>query len=365
MKKLTNLKIQNIVIFGGLSNGKFNSKVEPLIDLLNVKRIYLFRFKGNPLNVKFERKINYYENFLFSKYFYYIYTFIIVFFLSIRNKITTLISFYFLPFGLLVSIVGVVTKKPYIIILPGSDLKWIIKNKSFLFFLNKSKGIGVRGSNSKMKLENMGVSKDKIFVLHNAFNLPNFNYVEEKKWDIIFVGYFRKDKRLNIAVEVIHKLSLEIPSISAVFVGYGEDFDNIKSLIQKKQLEENILLMGHQEDISEYLKKSKIFLLTSKSEGLPMVLVESMCFGLPVVTSNINDISNIVKNNENGYLIQSLETNDYFNSLLKILNNQDLYNRLSMNARLSMERFYNEESSFESVQDTWSKILNKDYKYKV
>lgn len=352
------MKKVKIAIFGALSDSKFKSKVEPLVDLDQVSKVYLFRSCSNPLNKLYSTKIIYTRK-IFSKYTFYIYTFFSLISLSLRNKINFLIAFYFLPFGLIVGIVGLITGKPYILIFPGSDLKWLIKRKMFFFILRRSYKIGVRGNNSFSKLVELGIDAENIFVLHNSFILPKMEVEKtiNKKWDIIYIGYFRKPKRLDISIEVIEKLKKEFPLIKSVFVGNGPDYQRINEMIKEKRLENNIFLTGHKNEINSYLEQSKIFLLTSGSEGLPMVLIEAMSHGIPVVTSDVNDISDVVIHKKNGYLVKSLDCDDYVTSILELLNDKKRYTEFSSNARNSMEDFYKNLSSFNSIQKKWLEVI--------
>jgi len=351
----------NIAIFGALSDDKFKSKQEPLIDLQSISKVYLYRYGGNPFSQKYSSKVVYSKKFRFSKYIYYLYSFFSILSLAVRKKINLLIGTYFLPFGILVGIVGIITKTPYILILPGSDLKWIVEKRRFLYILRRSAKIAVRGSNSLDKLKKLGIASDKIFTLHNYFDFPKVNETNsgQKEWDVIFIGYFRKLKRLDVLVDVIDNLKKEYPNIKCVLLGDGDQTMYIKQLIKDKKLENNIELAGHKSDTLYYLNNSKIFLLTSESEGLPMVLVEAMSQGVPVVTSDINDISNIVAHDYNGFLVQSLKKEEYIMNMKKLMSDEILYTDFSNNARKSMEDFHRNFSSFSAIKLKWQEVISQ------
>ncbi len=353
------MKKINIAIFGALSDDKFKSKLEPLIDIGFVSKIYLYRLNGNPFNHKFSSKIIYDKNFIFYKYIYYVYSFLSILSLALRKRINRLVGVYFLPFGILVGVVGILTKTPYILILPGSDLKWILEKRKFLFILHRSTKIAVRGSNSLHKLKELGISTEKIFTLHNYFDLSEIDKtnIAQKTWDVVFIGHFRKLKRLNILLDVIEIIKGSYPNIKGVLVGNGDETNYIKQLIKDKQLEKNIELTGYKSDIKFYLNKSKIFLLTSESEGLPMVLVEAMSQGVPVVVSDINDISNIVQHDYNGFLVKSLESEEYATYMKKLMGDGKCYIDFSNSARKSMEDFHRNFSSFSAIKLKWEEII--------
>lgn len=351
------LKKIRIALIGALSDEKFSSKVEALIDLDAVEKVYLFRHVGNPINAKYSYKIVYKKSRL-PKPLFFIKSLISIFFLGLSNKIDFIVGVYFFPYGIIGSIAGLFCKIPVINILPGSDLNLIVKKKRFLGLLKKSYKIAARGNNSIKSLKNLGVQDKKLFVLQNTFELPkNSNGNFEKKWDIVFVGYIRKQKRIDLTVEVIEKLRENFPGISCVIVGDGPEYANIRNLISSKGLSDTILMVGYQKNIEEYLNRSGIFLLTSESEGLPMALIEALSYGLPVVTSDINDISDLIIEGKNGFLIPSLSLDDYVSALSKILNDQAVYNDLCHNAKITINEFHKNTSTFAAVQNTWQKIL--------
>jgi glycosyltransferase involved in cell wall biosynthesis len=67
-------------------------------------------------------------------------------------------------------------------------------------------------------------------------------------------------------------------------------------------VEDQVTLAGFQTDVVSYLRASRIFVMTSASEGLPLALIEAMLCGLPVVAPAIGDIEDLVRHGENGYL---------------------------------------------------------------
>jgi len=348
-----------IALIGALSDEKFKSKVEPLIALTTVEKVYLFRYAGNPLNTKYAHKLVYKKPSL-PKPLFFITSFFSILFLGILNKIDFMVGVYFYPYGVISGLAGVFSKVPVIHILPGSDLNSLVKEKRSLGILKKGFKIGVRGSNSLQALKKLGIPGNKLFILQNAFELPEIkDFRSEKKWDIIFVGYLRKPKRIELTVEVVEKLKERFPKLSCVIVGDGPEFENIQKLIVLKGLEKNISMVGHRKNVDDYLIQSKIFLLTSESEGLPMVLVEALAHGLPVVSSDINDISDLVIDGKNGFLIPSLKLEDYADALKKIIENNSLYSSLSSNAQSTVKQFHQRTSTFKAVQNTWDKILKE------
>ena len=104
---------------------------------------------------------------------------------------------------------------------------------------------------------------------------------------------------------------------------YG-DIGNIKKASLERNIQNNISFPGWLDEIERdhYLKMSDIFFLPSYTEGMPMSILEAMGYGLPVVSTNIGGIPDLVKNNENGYLSDPGNTDEMAENILSILNNE-------------------------------------------
>ena len=92
-------------------------------------------------------------------------------------------------------------------------------------------------------------------------------------------------------------------------------------------------------EIRRILDKSSCFLLTSFEEGTPTAILEAMVRGLPIVTSDAGGIQNIIKNNENGFVLNRFSVEDYSEKLRMILKDKDLYNNMRKNNMAVSENF--------------------------
>lgn len=157
---------------------------------------------------------------------------------------------------------------------------------------------------AKDMIENFGVPRDKIAV--------NKNWVSSKKsskqnkiYDLIYTGRIDPVKNLSMFVEVINTLKKSKKGIKGCILGWGEEMDRVSNLAEAKSLNNSIEFLGSQIDVSQYLSKSKIFLLTSKFEGLPISALEAMAHKLPVVTIAYPGADELVSNGVDGYICKN------------------------------------------------------------
>ena len=110
-------------------------------------------------------------------------------------------------------------------------------------------------------------------------------------------------KRIDVFLQAIKSMVQRIPDISAVIVGDGNLRDQLQGMAVDLGVDCHVTFVGHQENVETWLRKSKIFVLTSDSEGLSLSMMEAMMCGLPAVVSNVGDLGDLAKNGVNGYLV--------------------------------------------------------------
>ena len=140
---------------------------------------------------------------------------------------------------------------------------------------------------------------------------------------ILFLGSINKMKGCYDIVDVVTKIKEKNTEIKMIIAGTG-DIGNIKKASLERNIQNNISFPGWLDEIERdhYLKMSDIFFLPSYTEGMPMSILEAMGYGLPVVSTNIGGIPDLVKNNENGYLSDPGNTDEMAENILSILNNE-------------------------------------------
>ena len=103
-----------------------------------------------------------------------------------------------------------------------------------------------------------------------------------------------------------------------------------------KEYPKNVFFMGNIPDAGKYNSIADLFILPSNYEGLPMVILEAMSAGKPVVASNVGGISEIVTDGENGYVVDNAPE-AFAEKISYILENQEVYDLFSLNSK---KRFF-------------------------
>ena len=129
--------------------------------------------------------------------------------------------------------------------------------------------------------------------------------------------------------------------LKLLIIGEGEEERNLENYVRGLNLEDKIIFTGYREDVEELMAMMDIFALTSLREGLPRVLVQAAAVGMPSVAFNVDGVSEILKDNYNGFLVRVKDVEQLVNRIIKYIDNKDLVWLHGQNGR-------------EFIKDKWS-----------
>lgn len=110
-------------------------------------------------------------------------------------------------------------------------------------------------------------------------------------------------KRLDLFLRAAGKIAERLPDAIFLIAGEGPEEDSLGELVQRFGLEGRVRLLGHRSDAYAVLRAMDVLLITSDHEGLPMVLLESLALGVPVVSRRIGGIPEVIQDRVSGLLV--------------------------------------------------------------
>ncbi len=155
-------------------------------------------------------------------------------------------------------------------------------------------------------------------------------------WDVIFVGRLVPIKRIDLLLRALAIVKAKIPGLRAVIVGDGPLREELETLAAALGLEGAVEFAGAQPDVASYLRGAKVFVLTSKTEGLSLALMEAMMAGLPAVVSDVGDLGDLVRNGSTGSLVADQTPETFAEAIAALLGDPGLRGRLAAGARAAM-----------------------------
>lgn len=191
--------------------------------------------------------------------------------------------------------------------------------------------------------------------------LPNMlTYLPNKKSklnnNIITVSRLDYGKRNDEIIKAFSKIKDKNSKL--FIIGDGKEYNNLKNIISALNLDSRVFLLGYlpHEKIEKYMLDSSIFLMASITEGLPMVLLEAMSYGVPCIAyETASGTGDIIENEYNGYLVKNRDESEYIKDINLILRDKKLREKYSKNAILTSKKYYKD-----NVLKIWKDIF-RDY----
>lgn len=233
----------------------------------------------------------------------------------------------------------------------GSDINLAVtsKNQRVLSFLSKSidVAIPVGETISRQVVTKLRPKSTRILPVGVDGNVFKPASKQTKRYDFIWVGSFYKIKGIDILIQAI-KATKE-KNMSFCFCGSGEYVDELKALNTEYNVEvkENL----SQKELAELLNASRYFVLMSRSEGFPTATIEAMYCGLPILTSDISQFKEQVRQGENGYMVPLDSPIILANELIRLFGlGEEEYHKLSQGALSSFKEISLQEVCRELIE---------------
>jgi glycosyltransferase involved in cell wall biosynthesis len=156
-------------------------------------------------------------------------------------------------------------------------------------------------------LINCGVHKEKIASIPNSVDTEYFTPSEIKIWknpfQILFVGRLTEQKGVGVLLEALKNIITKgYNDLLLTIVGDGDLRKELENMALNLDLKKYVTFTGYKMDVMQYYRTSHILVLPSNWEGLPLVLLEGMACGLPIVASDLRGNREGIEDGINGYL---------------------------------------------------------------
>lgn len=268
-----------------------------------------------------------------------------------------LISSAWTMYGVDAGIICRKTKLPYVMYAHGSFDQYalrISKIRKMLFWItfdkylyNKADAVVALTEVEKYQMASMGIRKPIHVIPNGVQSENNSKYITrediDRKWPILkerpyilFLGRLHPKKGIDVLIKSFKKINRNHPNHVLVIAGPNEeDYGNeILKLIRHYDISRSVLLTGtvNGQLKEEILKMAEVFVLSSRSEGLPMAVLEAMAVGTPVIITQQCNVPEVEEYNA-GRVIK-LDINELTGELTSILNDASLRKQMGQNGRL-------------------------------
>lgn len=354
----------NILLIAKLANHTLNENIlAPLLKSSHVDHIYVLRdFPGDMMNERITYlcprkqgggKVRHIKK-LFNAMFY-----------CSKHKIDVILGVLVTPHGYIGKALGLFTRIPYIhVTIAGHREYWVdgkIVEKINIALFKGADTITVTGKQTQAYLISKGIDSNRIVILPN---LPNISFMNvdipvnnQRMYDIVSFSRIDKNKNIDLLLRAVARIK-KTCTVKLIIAGDGIELSNLKLAVDNLKLGENVEFAGYistLEDKVNIYSNSKIFISCSKGEGFPVSLLEAMSCGCVPVVSNVGDITDVIRQGENGFVFNNTDDErELADFLQQLLGNSGLVEDLRIEA-LKIKNVI----SVEHNARTWDRILSK------
>ena len=173
---------------------------------------------------------------------------------------------------------------------------------------------------------------------------------------ILFFGRLDDDhKNIRLLLDAYKTSDLPNLNIKLFLVGDGPDLKMIQDYVSTLELESHVVFKGFTANPYPYVKQARFTMLTSRFEGFPMVIPETLGLGTPIISVNCKSGPNeVITSGYNGLLVENYDVKAISQAMNSFIKDENLYQTCKSNAQGSVQRF-----SVKNITNDWKKLLDK------
>lgn len=170
----------------------------------------------------------------------------------------------------------------------------------------------------------------RVEIIKNVISAPRVHKQQTGYFTLLFLGLLGKNKGIYDLLECIRDHKVEFQGKLKLYIGGNGEIEHVKQLIKEYGIADIVIFEGwvSGDKKIELLNKSDAYILPSYKEGLPISILEAMSYGMPIISTPVGGIPEIVSNGENGYLVEPGNKEDIYKAIISLLNDSDLRNRM-------------------------------------
>jgi len=211
---------------------------------------------------------------------------------------------------------------------------------------------------------------EKYRVIYPPFNLEKYRSAQASSLSaeghpnyhdptIGFVGRLSEEKGVQTLIEAMATIRMKVPRVRLLIAGTGPTEQRLRKSVQDADLGDSISFLGFCSNAFEVMGKLDVFVLPSRTEGCPIVVLEAMAMGVPVVATNVGGTPELVKDNVTGLLVKSDAPAELASSIVQLLTNRERAERMGREGHGRAFGEFHPRQFIEGVQRTYLELLSQ------
>jgi glycosyltransferase involved in cell wall biosynthesis len=274
--------------------------------------------------------------------------------------------------NIITGLVSILTGKPAVLFLSGalelSSHSWFKKRVFHYVLIRSAKIISVSRASKENCMKWLGIPGDKIEVVYNGVDVEWVNHEAQKKFElpegliqsydsVIFTGSLNHRKGVDVLLKAVSKI-IPMKKVNVIVVGDSEMSSYYKNLSNKLKIDQFVYFVGEKLNPFPYMKYGCIFVLPSRAEGFPNVLLEAMALKNTVVAADCETGPGEILDGKNGTLISVDNSAELAETILIYLNNPELRRSHGEGALHTIENSFQLNRQMEKVETVLQNVID-------
>lgn len=302
------------------------------------------------------------------------------------SKLDLVHAHYAIPHAMSAYMAREITGIPYVLTLHGSDVHSLGQDPAYKpvvqHTIKRADAVTAVSEFLKKKAhEELGIERE-IHVIPNFIDVTKFSHLngvrlyvesgcvglrkEEEAVELnpeekilLHASNFRKVKRVVELVEIMRIVVDHFPSTRLIIAGDGPTRIEVERKIEALDLCNNIHLLGVKSNMQEIMCSADLFLLNSTLEGMPLVLLEAMSCGLPVITTPAGGIPELVRPGTDGMVTKGFDQEEYAQAIIEMLENDEKRKKFGEAGRKRVEDSFSAERVVNMYEKVFESVLSE------
>jgi len=224
----------------------------------------------------------------------------------------------------------------------------------------------------KGRLLESGIPDSKITVIENGVEMPDLSLahihdksvrkefsIDHDEAIIGIVGRLVPLKNHSLFLEAARRVLNTNPSTKFLVVGDGVLLNSLKNKAKDLNIDKNVIFTGWRNDVQRLLCAVDIYTICSLIEGMNISVLEAMACAKPVIGTRVKGISEIVLNNETGFLVPSSNVTSLAEAMIKLINDREMSRKMGLKGRQLVEKNYSVDKMIQKIVNLYEDLLCK------
>ena len=174
---------------------------------------------------------------------------------------------------------------------------------------------------------------------------------------LISIGRLERQKGFDVLLEAVSLLMPFSENTYVVIVGDGLDLNGLREHAEENNLTNRVRFLGRRDDVPNLLTASTAFILSSRWEGMPNVVLEAMAAGLPVIATRVEGVSELIRDGINGLTVAPDQPTELANAILQILSQPDFRRNAGLNSQAIVAKEFTIQRTTEAYVKLYVQLL--------